>query len=68
MSFDEARSVFHMASWLLNQIYCRYAREDTHYLLYVADKMKQMLVSTGFAVDDENPLIEVGCKYDSNVE
>ena len=34
----------------------KYAREDTHYLLYVYDKMRQELIHKGAQINSANPL------------
>jgi exosome complex exonuclease RRP6 len=33
----------------------RYAREDTHYLLYIYDMMKNELLAQGFKYNSMNP-------------
>lgn len=52
---------YQMADWRLRPLpveMLKYAREDTHYLLYVGDLIKQMLISAQCG-DQQEPLLEV---------
>eukprot|EP00250_Pteridium_aquilinum_P001753 c11971_g1_i1 orf=139-3204(+) len=52
---------YQMADWRLRPLpaeMLKYAREDTHYLLYVGDLLKQRLVSS-VCKDQQEPLLEV---------
>lgn len=54
---------YQMADWRLRPLpteMLRYAREDTHYLLYVGDLLKEMLVSAQFGgLEGQDSLLEV---------
>ena len=49
---------YQLADWRQRPIpeeMCRYAREDTHYLLYVYDVLQQELLDKGFQINSNNP-------------
>jgi len=49
---------YQLADWRqrpLNEEMLRYARDDTHYLLYIYDVMRQELIDKGIQANSSNP-------------